>query len=451
MKRVLAFVVFLFVLPNALAEGYDLALDSLSEWTGNKTIRVVSNVPDLDKNTEFLALLGRLSVRGFDVDFGRSGFSDEGLVLEVLEVKDKGAVSIKSADSRTYLLSTFVDQVEQATSITDFSTSPQRILPLPAGFNPERVEALPVSARTDSRLVFLSDAALALGSLRGGNIQVIDKLQSNIKNSKAIYLSIGQSDSDPNPEIAVVWGQDRDISGKGQYTKIYSQLLEVSGEELREETGKTENVAIRFINNQLHVQRYELLDGDIGKLMAASAKGAEIRADEESLSLSDGKIFSVFPIDDSARISVAESYLELQSPGWKPFPRLELGKVSSPRVAMRLAEREIITTPDYAYSVNEQYLSIPRKVLVEEGRIITFLRKRHGAFAGLTSASGSDVMASVSWDRSSPGAGFSMTPIREIDSFVIDFSYLRIGNESILVVLANEESDSQGASHIYLY
>ena len=85
MKRVLAFVVFLFVLPNALAEGYDLALDSLSEWTGNKTIRVVSNVPDLDKNTEFLALLGRLSVRGFDVNFGRSGFSDEGLVLEVLE------------------------------------------------------------------------------------------------------------------------------------------------------------------------------------------------------------------------------------------------------------------------------------------------------------------------------------------------------------------------------
>ena len=48
MKRVLAFLVFLFVLPNALAEGYDLPLDSLSEWTGKKAISVVSNVPDLD-------------------------------------------------------------------------------------------------------------------------------------------------------------------------------------------------------------------------------------------------------------------------------------------------------------------------------------------------------------------------------------------------------------------
>jgi len=450
-KRVLAFLVFLFVLPNALAEGYDLPLDSLSELTGKKAISVVSNVPDLDKDTEFLALLGRLSVRGFDVNFGRSGFSDEGLVLEVLEVNDKIAISIKSADSQKYLLSTFVDQAQQATSVTDFSTSPQRILPLPAGFNPERVEALPGSARADSRLIFLSNATLALGSLKDGNIQVIDKLQSDIKNSKAIYLSIGQSDSDPNPEIAVVWGQDRDISGKGQYTKIYSQLFEVSGEELREETEKTENVAIRFINNQLHVQRYELLAGDIGKLMVASVKGSGIGAGEESSSLSDREIFSVFPIDDATRVSVAESYLELQSPGGKPFPRLELGRVSLPRVAMPLKEREIVTTPDYAYSVNEQYLSIPRKVMAEEGEVITFLRKRRGAFAGLTSASGSDVMVSASWDRSSPGAGFSITPIREINSFVIDFSYVITGDESILVVLANEESDSQGASHIYIY
>jgi len=163
---------------------------------------------------------------------------------------------------------------------------------------------------------------------------------------------------DPHPEIAVVWGQDRDISGKGQYTKIYSQLFEVSGEELREETGKTENVAIRFINNQLHVQRYELLAGDIGKLMVASVKGSGIGAGEESSSLSDREIFSVFPIDDATRVSVAESYRELQSPGGKPFPRIELGRVSLPRVAMPLKERKIVTTPDYAYSVNEQYLSV---------------------------------------------------------------------------------------------
>ena len=120
------------------------------------------------------------------------------------------------------------------------------------------VEALPRPSQKDSQLVFLSDSALVLGLFDGDRVKRIDELTSGIKNSKAIFLSVGQSDSDPNPEVAVVWGQDRDISGKGQYTKIYSQLFEISGQTLQEESEKAENVALRFINNQLHTQRYEL-------------------------------------------------------------------------------------------------------------------------------------------------------------------------------------------------
>jgi hypothetical protein len=257
-----------------------LPLDSLSEWTGKKAINVVSNVPDLDKDTEFLALLGRLSVKGFDVNFDHSEFSDEGLILEVLEVQDKIAISIKSFDSQRYLFSTLVDQVGHATSFTDTRTFPQRILPLPLDFKPKRVAALSMSAREDGRLVFLSDAKLVLGSLKANNIHIIDELQSNIKDSKAIYLSIGQADSDPNLEVAVVWGQDRDISGKGQYTKIYSQLFEISEKGLGEESERKEDVAIRFIDDELYAQRYELLNGDIGKLMAAALKSGKISVSE---------------------------------------------------------------------------------------------------------------------------------------------------------------------------
>lgn len=452
MKRVLVFVAFLLTLPNAFAESYNLPLDSLSEWTGKKTINVVSNVPDLDEDSEFLALLGRLSVKGFDVNFDHSGFSDEGLVLEVLEVQDKLAISIKSVDSQIYLFSTLVDRAGHATSITDTDTFPQRILPLPLDFKPKRVAALSMSAREDGRLVFLSDAKLVLGSLKADNIHIIDELQSNIKDSKAIYLSIGQSDSDPNLEVAVVWGQDRDISGKGQYTKIYSQLFEISEKGLGEESERKEDVAIRFIDNELYAQRYELLNGDIGKLMAASLKSGRISVSEEVSSLpADREIFSIFPVSDSEWINVAESYLELQTSGRDSVARLELGKVSSPKVAKRLMDRKIISSPDYAYSVNEKYLSIPRQVVVEGRKIITFMRKRRSAFAGLSSASGSDVIVSASWDSNSPSTGFSITPIREVDSFLIDFSRVKIGDKSALVVLANEENGSQGASHIYIY
>ena len=82
------FVIFLifFAASNARAQGYDVPLDSLSEWTGEKSIRVVSNIEGLNTDKEFLALLGRLTVKGFDVKFGSSGPIDEGLTLEVLQI-----------------------------------------------------------------------------------------------------------------------------------------------------------------------------------------------------------------------------------------------------------------------------------------------------------------------------------------------------------------------------
>ena len=111
----LFFVIFLifFAASNAQAQGYDAPLDSLSEWTGEKSIRVVSNIEGLNTDKEFLALLGRLTVKGFDVKFGSSGPIDEGLTLEVLQVRDKTALSIKSTDSQKYFLSVLIDKANQ--------------------------------------------------------------------------------------------------------------------------------------------------------------------------------------------------------------------------------------------------------------------------------------------------------------------------------------------------
>ena len=60
----LIFLVF-FAVSGAQAQVYDLPLDSLSEWTGKKSIRVVSNIDGLSADKEFLALLGRLNIKGF--------------------------------------------------------------------------------------------------------------------------------------------------------------------------------------------------------------------------------------------------------------------------------------------------------------------------------------------------------------------------------------------------
>ncbi|WP_322003006.1 hypothetical protein [Marinobacter alexandrii] len=451
MKRFLAILVCLFAVLDAQAQGYDLPLDSLSEWTGEKSVRVVSNIDGLNADTEFLALLGRLKIKGFDVTFGGSESADDGLILEVLQVSDKIAVSIKSTDSQRYLLSVLIDEDYQREAEVREEVNFRGVLPLPADFNPKMVEALPVSDRENGELVFLSDSTLVLGVFDGNRIKRVDALTSNIKNSKAIFLSVGQSDSDPNPEIAVVWGQDRDISGKGQYTKIYSQLFEISGQKLHEETKKSENIALRFIDNRLHTQRYELLQGDIGKLAFASRKGSDVREDSIVLSNAKEMIFSIFPIDTTTSIVVNEESLELRGPSWESGSRLDLGKVSSPRLTKRLEDREITTSPDYTFSVNEEHLSIPRKVVINKGSVLTYLRKRRLGFSGLTPASGSDILIRARWDNGDPGSGFTVFPVYELSLFIIDFSYVKAKGESRLLILANEKDGNQGASQIYVY
>ena len=136
---------------------------------------------------------------------------------------------------------------------------------------------------------------------------------------------------------------------------------------------------------------------------------------------------------------------------WPTSPRLDLGKVSSPRLTKRLEDREITTSPDYAFSVNEEHLSIPRKVVVNNGSVLTYLRKRRSGFSGLAPASGSDMLIRARWDNSELESGFTVFPMYELSSFIIDFSYVKSKGESRLLILTNEEDDSQGASQIYIY
>lgn len=114
MKPISVIFLVFFAVSGAQAQGYDLPLDSLSEWAGERSIRIVSNIDGLNTDKEFLALLGRLNVEGFDVKFGDSGSTDEGLILEVLQVSDKIAVSIKSTDAQRYLLSVLIDEGDQS-------------------------------------------------------------------------------------------------------------------------------------------------------------------------------------------------------------------------------------------------------------------------------------------------------------------------------------------------
>ena len=136
---------------------------------------------------------------------------------------------------------------------------------------------------------------------------------------------------------------------------------------------------------------------------------------------------------------------------WPTSPRLDLGKVSSPRLTKRLEDREITTSPDYAFSVNEEHLSIPRKVVVNNGSVLTYLRKRRSGFSGLAPASGSDILIKARWDNDDPESGFTVLPMYEIRSFIIDFSYLKFKGETRLLVLASEENNDQGATQIYIY
>ena len=148
---------------------------------------------------------------------------------------------------------------------------------------------------------------------------------------------------------------------------------------------------------------------------------------------------------------MGEENLELRSPSRKPWPQLDLGKVSSPRLIKRLEEREITTSPDYAFSVNEEYLSIPRKVIVNNGTVLTYIRQRRSGFSGLAPASGADKLIRARWDNGGLDSGFTVFPIYELSSFIVDFSYVKNKGKSRLLILANQENSSQGANEIYIY
>ncbi len=55
------------------------------------------------------------------------------------------------------------------------------------------------------------------------------------------------------------------------------------------------------------------------------------------------------------------------------------------------------------------------------------------------------------WDNSELESGVTVFPMYELSSFIIDFSYVKSKGESRLLILTNEEDDSQGASQIYIY
>lgn len=135
-------------------------------------------------------------------------------------------------------------------------------------------------------------------------------------------------------------------------------------------------------------------------------------------------IFSVFPIDSTSSMVVSEENLELRNPSLKSWPRLDLGKVSSPRLIKRIEDLEITKSPDYAFSINEEYLFIPRKVIVNNGSVLIYLRERRSGFSGLAPASGSDKLIRARWGNGDLDSGFTVLPMYELTSFIVDFSYI---------------------------
>ncbi len=449
MARIITFFLFLLLASGVLSRSNDISLDSLATWNGEKTIRVVSRVPDLVDETEFLALLGRLSMRGYDVKFVGAEYSGEGLVLEASETGGEVIISIKAPGSPKALVTGYIERATKSRTVDDFQAFTRKTLVLPADLHPQKVEALSVSGSGNgAEILFLSDSSLSSGRMGDDGLSIIDQARSGIEESKAIYLSVGQADKDPNIEIAVVWGQDRDISGKGRYTKFYSRLFEWSGQRLRGEGSDIEDLVLRFIDGRLYGQRREPLSGTDGDLMLVSLDDGKLQFAEESESFSGRNIFSFVPVRASDMIHVDEGSLEWHTSTVDDHLRLELGAVSYPVVFVQSDEREIITTPEPAFSINEDQRPVPRKVVTEEGEGITFLRKRRTGFAALSSAKGTDVLIGFNRESEALSSIMSVRTVWEVDAFIIDFFHFESGGRPVFGVLTNEETDSEGATSL---
>lgn len=126
MARIITFFLFLLLASGVLSRSNDISLDSLATWNGEKTIRVVSRVPDLVDETEFLALLGRLSMRGYDVKFVGAEYSGEGLVLEASETGGEVIISIKAPGSPKLLSRGISSAPQNRGRSTIFRLSPEK-------------------------------------------------------------------------------------------------------------------------------------------------------------------------------------------------------------------------------------------------------------------------------------------------------------------------------------
>ncbi len=450
-----------FAWEGAAAAGLESVWPKLEAWDGVRAVTLSTNLENPYAEEMYRQFVNGMTERGFSVvPLSDAQKQNEGLVAELLETKTGIVLAISKASDHTLLLVESVssyrtegDSAQRQTARASANNAPTKpnTRTIKLAGHPQQIAALPVTADTGLNLALLYDDRLEWVAVEGDKALTRAQFPSGIKASRSLYVGSGELDGDPGHEIAVVWGQDRDIVGKGTYTRLFAQMVETRERELQSESPLMDNVYIRVVNDRVLAQKSQQNEAFSGPVLSMTTDVDRFDLNGVEPGWEGYWLYEITPMTDGSVAAWSQpGELSLFSPGETAGPSIgELGSVMHPAVAVRLSERRMVSAdPAPASSVNETFEPLPRRVIVRQSELYTIERGRKSRLAGLLEPSGQDRIVRMRRSAASEGI-VKEEPFVAQDQYILDFTIESHPNgEASVVMLTNKKSDGSGPASL---
>lgn len=444
------------ILPMALAwavaqaSGWESIWQRLESWEGPRHVAVRTNLEQPYANDAYRRLVNGLTERGFTVIPKTGGEADpdrEGLIVELLET-GTGLVVALSRASRAADHALLAVQPVIPAEPTGPAT-PARHIALQG--EPKRVAALTSSGDRVLDLVLLHDDRLEWVSVEGQRVVTRARFASHVKGSRALYVDAGNVDADPREEIAVVWGQDWDVTGKGTRTRLSGRMLEVGDGGVSAE-GPPLEAYLQTTNGQVLAQRRRDFKAYTGRVLQLTKDANGFALGSAAPVRDEGWLYELIALRDGVVAAwTGTDRLALHAPNASRGQEWivdQLGKVLHPAVAVRLRERQVVTTPDPSSSVNEKYIPLPRRLIVQDdSTLYTIERGRSSRLSGVLESSGQDRVVRLIL---TPQGLRREQPFPAVERYILDFALVSRSRNSAVVLLTNEKPDGSGQASLVI-
>lgn len=430
---------------------------TIDAWQGAAQATISTNLETPYSSEVYVSLVEGLLSRGFKV---RPETSAEpaagGLLIELQSGGGESLLVVRRASDGSYLAMERLDGRSKESASPGTPPAPAASGAEPRANQrwsldgyPVRLASLP-SSNGRLTVALLEDDALRLVRLDGGAITELDRMESGISNSRALYLGTARLAQNGPPELLALWGQDHTATGRGTETRPVGRILAWRGDQLRP-LGDALRGHLRVVSGTAYFQpaqrEYRLYSGQVRRLEVS--KG-EPQVGTDANAWADQWLFETTPLgngteirwDGEGSLSVFGTATE---EGRAITRTVEIGRREYPRIYVRRRHPEIPLGPQEA--VLERTVAVPPRLIVRPGgEVLTIERGRIPYVSDLEALGGRGADRILAW-----GADGSRRPLTSgLSAYILDFARTRHGGEDYLLLLLNDQSDGSGRAGLML-